>query len=1003
VTTSDQRRGPESPDVLKRLVAVGRALAETRDQVVIFRILREFVAEVTPFDTFLVSLVDSETRMRWCAYCWGDGAEVDVSLFEPLPINDGPPSRAITTGQPVVSDDLPSELPQGAPIYNVGQDPRQTRSYLIVPMTTGGRVIGSIQLQSYEPQFYTLADAVPLEAVAGHAASALENSWLLETAAAAQRMAERAAAREATLNRLGALLYSVLDPSEVLATATRTLRSVLGAQRTTFFTLAPDGASLRATYESRGADAVALEGHVVDVDRLPPGTLDPLYAGEAIVAADYEEHPTFQAVAPLFRFSGDRSAVTVPIHEGGRLLGLLLIGDAHPRVWEAEELALARGVAEQVAVALRQSELYLLAARSREEWERTFEAMADAVVLVDRSDRVMRANRAFWVEVNAEPETALGRPLGEVAHEGEAAAAACDVCTARRAHREGSFMVMQPSLDHPLGRHIEVKLNRVEGHDGVCDGMVQVLRDVTALRTAEAELASRQAILDSVLAGTTDAIGLLDAAGRVVWLNSTAERMAASRSFDTRVRPLAEFFEPEARPGVATLLARVWKGETVQFEHSFSRSDGTSMRLECVLAPVVEGGRITGAVGTARDITERHASMERASEGEKLRALGQLAAGVAHDFNNLLASILGHAQLLARSPSLQEPSIARKLGAIERAARDGAETVRRIQNFTRVRAETSSETIRAEDLLGQSVELARPRWKDYAQARGAKIHVEVAPVQAGLTIVGNGAELREVITNLIFNAVDAMPEGGRITLSASAADGYVLLAVRDTGHGLDDETRKRIFEPFFTTRGPQNSGLGLPVSYGIVTRHGGTIEVESEPYVETVFTVRLPAAHVGAPHESEPRRADPERRLDLRVLVVDDDDAVREVVADALAEAGADVVAHASGREAADEVARARFDLVVTDLGMPDVNGWDVARIVRRVAPATPVLLLTGWGDAVTPDDESEATEDLVDRVLAKPVDLDVLVAAAIETAAKGPGGRDQGSGSDLPTLTPDS
>ncbi len=797
------REGLESPQLLRRIIAVGRALAETSDRTAIFRTLREFVAELLPFDTFLVSLLDGETRR--CAYCWGDGAEVDVRLFEPLPLNDGPPSRALVTGEPVVCDDLPRELPEGMPIYNVGLDLRQTRSYLIVPMAASGRVIGSIQLQSYDVACYSLADAVPLAAVADHAAAALENARLLEEAAGAERFA----------------------------------------------------------------------------------------------------------------------------------------------------------------------------ARTRREWERAFEAMADAIVFVDDEDHVVRANRAFWTLTATSPGI-VGRRLASVLHPDEQKARACEICEARRTRREGTFMMMLPSAENPLGRHLEIKLNCVAEEDGEHAGMVQVLRDVTALRTVEAELASRQAILDSVLSSTTDAIALLDVAGRVVWVNAAVRRLGGQGPESLRGRQLLEFFDEEAKPHVAALVGRVRQGESVQFEHTFVRPDGSTLLLEMLLSPVVEAERITGVVGTARDITERRAAMERASEGEKLRALGQLAAGVAHDFNNLLASILGYAQLLLRMPAAGEPAVGRKLSAIEQAARDGAETVRRIQNFTRVRSETASETIRVAELLRQAVDLARPRWKDQAQATGRMIRAEIEPVDPSITVVGNGAELREVVTNLVFNAVDAMPAGGRLTLSATADDGWVLIRVRDTGHGIDEVTRRRVFEPFFTTRGPQNSGLGLAVSYGIVTRHGGTIEVESEPEVATVFTVRLPADRTAAP--PEPGRARPAAspgRLDGRVLVVDDEEMVRDVVADALRAAGAEVVAVASGREAVEALGGSRFDVVVTDLGMPDVNGWDVARAARDLDPRPRVLLLTGWGTGVGPNEQSEETADLVERVLAKPIDLDDLVAAA--------------------------
>lgn len=983
LTKVDKSRGKkfEGPDLSRRLVAVSRALAETRDGTEIYRTVRAFIQEFIDFDTLLVSMFDPESRMRRCLYCWGDGQERDVEQFDPLPLNDSPQSRAILTGQPVLCGDLLTEISEGTPVYTVGveEDPRTPRSYLIVPMATRGRVVGSIQLQSYQPNFFAPPDIIPLAAVADHVGTALENVRLLEEAAAARRRAESAAAREATLNRVGALLYSSLDPTEVFSTATRALRAVLGAHRATFFTYSAEGPHLVAAYEDRRAHAPQLAGSRVVVSKIPPVIIDQLQQGLPVAFADVEQESTLGRLIALYRASGDRAAIHVPIIENGSLAGLLFIGDSEPRVWEAEEVALARGVADQAAVALRQAELFLVAARSREEWERTFDAMADSVALVDKEGRLSRANRAFWTMFRL-GESSLGAPLEEVMHhDNPDMIRQCEVCSARRQGQPGTFTVLRPSRSRALGRHFEVKLNRVEDRNGDFTGMVQVIRDVTALREAEAEIASRQAILDSILSSMTDATALLDLRGIIIWTNSAGERLAQESSEKLRGRHLADFFEFEDRTEMDQLFHRVRTGRFVQFERAIQAPNGDQVVLDCLLSPVVESGRVTGVVATARDVTERRASMERTAQGEKLRALGQLAAGVAHDFNNLLASILGHAQLLARMPELAEPSIARKLKAIERAARDGAETVRRIQNFTRVRTDTATETLYVRELIEQAVDIARPRWKDQAQADGAPIHLTIEAFDPSLAVMGNGTELREVLTNLIFNAVDAMPMGGEITLKAEQVGDHILMRVRDTGHGIPEETRHRIFEPFFTTRGPQNSGLGLAVSYGILHRHGGSIDVQSQPGFETVFSLKLPIARSVDDKElvKSPLATTPSA-LDMRVLVVDDDDAVRDVVASALAEAGADVESAGSGHEAIEMLMQSRYDLVVTDLGMPDVSGWDVARVVRRACPSARVLLLTGWGESVVPEPGNTDALDAVERVLAKPIDLDDLIDAAL-------------------------
>jgi PAS domain S-box-containing protein len=998
VTTENPPRTARSDflNFSRQFAGVGRALADTSDQSALYRALRCFIAEYVPFDTFLVTLLDADTNSRNCAYCWSDDVELDVSRFKRGPLAYPRAGGALPRGSPVLYSDSVSEADAvTVPLdqTRVKDDPQSARSYLIVPMTAGGRVVGSVQLQGYGPDLYTPADTVPLTAVADHAAASLENARLLEEAAAARRRAERAAAREATLNRVGALLYSSLDPSEVVSTATRALRAVLGAHCATFLAPTQDGNALRVVHEDRRASSAIFQERIVPVHDLPQ-FFGRLRAGETVAAPDIAGSGDLSPGTDIFYLSGDRAVIHAPIIEGGALVGILYVGDSQRRTWEAEEVALARGVAEQVGVALRQAELFHIVARSREEWEQTFDAMADAVALVDGNDCLRRANRAFWKLFDTD-ERALGRPLATFLHGPDMTGGdACAVCATRRSGGEGIFTLSR--CNSTFGRGFETTLSRVEKPGAGLVGMVQVIRDLTELRAAEASAARRQAILDSVLSSTADSTALLDLDGDIVWVNAAAERLAGVPAEQLREAGSFAFLVPAERPEFAELFERVREGEAVRFESHVALPNGKSILMDCAWSPVIENGVVTGVVTTARDITEQRAAIDRASEGEKLRALGQLASGVAHDFNNLLAAILGNTQLLGRVIGDRDPAIERKLAAIERAARDGAETVRRIQNFTRVQAEVQKEHLRVRELFEQAVELSRPRWKDQAQARGIPIHMVVGSVDGALAVVGSGAELREVLTNLIINAVDAMPMGGRITLDAERQGSRALLRVHDTGHGIDEATRRRIFEPFFTTRGPQNSGLGLAVSYGIVRRHGGDIEVESQIEAGTVFTLRLPIASsaispgVGISSEG----VSGVKPLDQRILVVDDDDAVREVVADALVEAGAEVIAVSSGQAALAAFEGQRFDLVVTDLGMPGVNGWDLAQAIARIQPDIRIFLLTGWGEDVLPDVSDAGALGAVERILAKPIDINDLVSAVRgeEGGRRKEGGRERKS-----------
>jgi signal transduction histidine kinase/ActR/RegA family two-component response regulator len=360
---------------------------------------------------------------------------------------------------------------------------------------------------------------------------------------------------------------------------------------------------------------------------------------------------------------------------------------------------------------------------------------------------------------------------------------------------------------------------------------------------------------------------------------------------------------------------------------------------------------------------------QRNVQVEKLRALGELASGVAHEFNNLLAIILGHTELL-KSPAV--PHFTRSRRAIMQAAQDGARTVRRIQEFVRAQPEQHSTPVDLVELADDVLQLTRPRWRDGMQGRGTTIIVR-QELHSVPRILGDAAELREVVTNLILNAVDAMPKGGTLTLATGADDGDVWLEVRDTGVGIAPEICERIFEPFYTTKAQRGTGLGLAVSRSIALRHGGALGVESTPGAGACFRLTLPAPAT-IPEPVGPAALHPAAPLTpLRVLLIDDDRGVRDTMVQLLAIDGHHVACARDGAEALRIFSPGAYDIVCSDLGMPGMSGWEV--IVRlRERDAQPVMaLLTGWGAQI---DQSEAQARGVDFIVPKPIDMAVLRAA---------------------------
>ena len=348
-------------------------------------------------------------------------------------------------------------------------------------------------------------------------------------------------------------------------------------------------------------------------------------------------------------------------------------------------------------------------------------------------------------------------------------------------------------------------------------------------------------------------------------------------------------------------------------------------------------------------------------QSEKIRALGEMAGGVAHDFNNLLAAILGRTQLLLENTSEVESK--KWLKIIEQAALDGAETIRKILEFSRTYKDKTFVKLGLNKLVEDAIEITRPYWKDKSEAKGIKINLnkELGMI---LPIEGNAAELREVITNLIINAVDAMSEGGTLNLSTKVKEGWVFLSVKDSGSGMSEETSNNIFTSFFTTKGVGHTGLGMSTCNVIIKRHQGHIIVNTREGQGTEIIVKMPVS-VRSENKKEPSKL----RIPFKpakILIIDDDKEVRDVLRDILSIAGYDIHISATGKEGLLAFNEIDFDLVFTDLGMPDMNGWEIANSINKINSKIPVILITGWGDQFG---KEQLKESGIDLIVSKPFD----------------------------------
>ncbi len=363
---------------------------------------------------------------------------------------------------------------------------------------------------------------------------------------------------------------------------------------------------------------------------------------------------------------------------------------------------------------------------------------------------------------------------------------------------------------------------------------------------------------------------------------------------------------------------------------------------------------------------------------ERLRALGQMASGIAHDINNAISPVALYTESLLET----EPNLSARardyLATIQHAIEDVSQTVARMREFYRQREpQLALAPVRINPLIKQVLDLSQARWSDMPQQRGVVINVATDLAPDAPAIFGVESEIREALVNLVFNAVDAMPEGGTLTLRTRVlipspnTPAVVRVEVSDTGIGMDEETRRRCLEPFFTTKGERGTGLGLAMVYGIAQRHGAEVEIESAPGKGTTVTLSFPVAQEHTETPSKESKALIIRKS-LRILVIDDDPLLIKSLRDTLEIDGHRVTTATDGRTgvAAFHEGQSRnqiFDAVITDLGMPGMDGRQVAASIKQAAPGCPVILLTGWGRRLVAEGDVPAC---VDCVLSKPPKL---------------------------------
>jgi PAS domain S-box-containing protein len=648
------------------------------------------------------------------------------------------------------------------------------------------------------------------------------------------------------------------------------------------------------------------------------------------------------------------------------------------------------GVARDITERIRAEE-------TRQIQSAALEAAANAIAITDSDGTILWFNSAFTALTGYTREEAFGKNQRILKSGKQDAAFYAELWQTIKGGNIWHGELINRRKDGRLYTE-EMTITPVRNAAGEISHFIAIKQDVTVWKLIE----ESRRHLATIVEQSDDAITSGDLDGKFTTWNAAAQRLYNYAAEEILGRPVSVIVPRDRMGELREILEKLQSGEHIQHHETVRlKKGGIPVNVSITVSPIKnDAGQVTGISAITRDITERKcadealqesnrqlqdalgelkSTQEQAVRQERLSALGTMASGIAHDFNNSLTAILGGSELLLQRPEyLGDKETTRSyIEMINIAAQDAGKVVNRLREFYRHREDHEFFVpVNINDLVGQAIALTQPKWKAGSEVQGISVDVHT-DLQEVPPIAGSAAELREALTNLILNAVDAMPRGGTITIRTCRDDGHVVLKIGDTGTGMSQEVRCRCLEPFFTTKGGRGTGLGLSMVYGILQRHRGTIDIESEVGKGTTFIIHLPVQIVQP--QSKPLATPASVAQHLHVLVVDDEAVVRKIVGEYLKFDGHIVEAANSGHDGLEKFRNSRFDLVLVDRAMPGMSGDQLAAAIKSAEPKVPVVMLTGFGSMMDAADEKPAGVDLV---LGKPITINALRTAMSKVVA---------------------
>lgn len=511
----------------------------------------------------------------------------------------------------------------------------------------------------------------------------------------------------------------------------------------------------------------------------------------------------------------------------------------------------------------------------------------------------------------------------------------------------GLFRSLMVALVHQAERTVEVVSNYVclkgswnKDSQVVPGRFIQTSDRVVLMRNGQNVATDRRIIGTTYSLSDDNITPTVARTGQMEVIEEWSARFDQNAGDPEGCKGKVSYFIP-VKKGNQVLAVLATGSERADKKEMLCRIQGMQPLLDYV-AIALEHARLYGEV--QREIAERQRMEQELIRTQRLRALGELSAGFCHNFNNILVSVLGPAQLLKRYTD--QPQVLREAEVIIMGATRARDLVHRLRQAVRGEPKGALYAVSINEGIHQAIQGARPRWKDASEAKGILIEI-VTELEDVPLIQGTLDELNDIFFNLLFNAMDAMPEGGMISFRTQVVEDRVQLTVADTGRGMDEEVRRRVFEPFFTTKMDVGRGLGLSTVYGTMTRWGGRVNVESTPGEGTTFTLRFPM-WTGPKTEEEETAGDVRLVRSGKLLIVEDDEGVCALLSRLLGETH-EVEIVLDGQKALKQFAPSQYDAVLIDLGMPGMSGDRVAREMKKADPALTTVLITGWD--LKPDD----------------------------------------------------